>query len=293
MIQFVAMYQMPMVGSDVCGFNYDTNPTLCARWAVLGSWNPFFRNHAEYSSISQEFYRWDIVADAARKAIATRYRLLDYTYTNFYRQNQTGVPMLTPVMWQYPDDTNTFDIEFQFFAGEAFMVAPVTTPNATTVTFYMPEDLFYDFDTFEEVEGKGEMVTREDIGLSEIPVYVRGGHIVPMRTKSAYTTTALRREPLELIIAPNARGEATGTLYLDDGESIHPANQTLVDFSYKHGTLSSKGKFTFDSEVGIVKLTVLGSHSSQCAEGGSGSNAWTRELELPLTKPFSIDLAKC
>jgi alpha-glucosidase len=260
---------------------------------VLGSWNPFFRNHAEYSSISQEFYRWDVVADAARKAVDTRYRLLDYTYTNFYHQNQTGMPMLTPLMWQYPNDAETFGIELQFFAGEALMVAPVTTPNSTEVTFYMPNDLFYDFDTFERVDGKGELMTRREVGLSEIPVYIRGGHIVPMRTKSAYTTTALRRQPFELLIALDARGEAQGTLYLDDGVSIEPALQSLLEFSYKRGVLTMKGKFGYDPKVGITRITVLGLASSKCAGRSTDANALTRDIELSLMKSFAYNVEKC
>ena len=59
-IEFATFFQLPTVGADVCGFNLNTTETLCARWAVLGAWYPFYRNHADITALQQEFYcgRW-------------------------------------------------------------------------------------------------------------------------------------------------------------------------------------------------------------------------------------------
>merc|ERR1712137_408013 len=104
-----SLYQIPVVGPDVCGFGGNVTETLCARWFTLGAVAyPFYRNHAEISSSDQEAYRWPIVAEAAKKAMSIRYQLLDYMYTAVYRQNQTGLPTLNPLFFNYPEDSNTY-----------------------------------------------------------------------------------------------------------------------------------------------------------------------------------------
>ena len=72
------LFQIPMVGADVCGFNGNSNEELCNRWSQLGAFYPFYRNHNTRGAVSQEPYRWDSVAKAATAAINVRYSLLNY-----------------------------------------------------------------------------------------------------------------------------------------------------------------------------------------------------------------------
>lgn len=250
-----------MVGSDICGYAGVTTDTLCSRWTFLGAFSPFFRDHRSNDGPPHELYRSPMVASAARAAIDIRYRLLDYTYTAMWTQTETGAPMLSPMFFQYPLDDNTADMPYQFFWGPDIMVAPVTDENSTTVSVYMPEDLFYDFYTGAPVEGKGKPTTLDGIGYDTIPLFYRGGSIVPQRMSSANTTAQLRQQDFEIVIAPNQTGQASGILYLDDGDSIEQSHTSVIQFHYANGQFSMNGKFEYDVGKAVIsKITVLGDH---------------------------------
>lgn len=260
-----------MVGSDICGYDGVTTDQLCSRWLFIGAFSPFFRDHSDNSSPPHELYRTPAIAAAARAAIDIRYRLLDYAYTAFYRQTQDGTPILSPTFFMYPNDINTAHLSYQFFWGPAIMVAPVTDENSTSVNVYLPKDQFYDFYTGAPVTGTGSTVTVNNVAFTSIPLYIRAGNIIPMRIKSAKTTTALRTENFVLTVAPNAQGFANGTLYLDDGESITPSSTSDITFTYSNGQLVTSGSFGYDpGNVAITEVIVLGSHGlSRAMASGS------------------------
>jgi len=261
-LNFASIFQLPMVGPDICGFAGNTTETLCARWTTLGAFYPFMRNHAGDTSIPQEYYRWPLTTAAARKIIPVRYRLLDYFYTAFHRQTTTGIPSLNPMFYHYPNDPNTFAIEHQFFYGDDILVSPVLEENSTSVSIYVPNAVFYDFWTLERVEGKGSYVNLTDVGFDTIPLHIRGGAILPLRAESANTTTELRKQDFVLWIAPNATNEASGTLYLDDGDSIEQSGTSNIAFKYCNGVFSMTGDFGYKTDVKVKNITILGTDKS-------------------------------
>jgi alpha-glucosidase len=295
MLAFVAMHQMPLVGSDVCGFNGDTDQYLCARWALLGAFQPFYRNHAEISTRMQEFYQWPLVAEAAKKAISTRYKLLDYMYTALHRQTVDGTPMINPLFFLYPNDANTFDIQDQWFLGDSLLISPVTQDYSDTVTYYLPNDLFYDYWTGAPVMGEGKNVTQSSVAYTDIPVHIRGGSIIPQRANSANTTKALRQEPIWIYIAPGLDGTAKGTLYLDDGESIEQPGASQLEFTFANGKISTTGSFAYAGASGesitVAQVVVLGQENNGAmGTFDSGSKKVTVDGPWKLNGAWGIDI---
>jgi alpha-glucosidase len=281
MLAFASMHAMPMVGSDVCGFNGQAQEKMCARWAVLGAWQPFYRNHADVSAGDQEFYRWGLVADAARKAIEVRYRLLDYLYTAMWRATEGGgEPVVSPVWFRYPGDEATWGVQTQWFLGGALLVSPVVEDDSQTVQFYLPKDVWYDFWTGEMVTGGVKTV--DGVGWGDISVHIRGGTIVPMRVNSANTTAEVRMENFVITVAPGMDGTAKGELYLDDGESLDVgSNVSEISFEWDGESFAAKGTFGFRTDVVVERVVVL---------GGEGGKAKTRDGPWGLDKAFEFHL---
>ncbi|KXJ90785.1 family 31 glycosyl hydrolase [Microdochium bolleyi] len=321
-VAFAAIYQIPMVGADVCGFGGNTTEQLCARWATLGAFIPFYRNHNSIDSPSQEFYLWESVTKAAKGAIDIRYRLLDYIYTAMHRQTLDGTPLLNPLFYLYPHDKKTFAIELQYFLGDGLMVAPIAEENATSVDVYFPAadggDTFYDWHTLEKVSASAGGETKTIDGGNDwgfIPLFLRGGVIIPLRTKSGMTTSAVREQDFEILVPLNSGGggdkhsNARGRLYLDDGVSVVQAEGSTsdIDFSFDAATreLVVSGTFGFKTSAKITKVTFLGldgkpAEPPSCGGQGLPRGEWTAvadaagstklvvTVDKPLTEGFTV-----
>jgi alpha-glucosidase len=220
---------------------------------------------------------------------------MDYIYTAFHQAHTDGTPVLNPLWYKYPQDTNTFPIDLQFFYGDSILVSPVTEENATSVTAYFPKDIFYDFLTLEPFEGQGANVTLDNIDFTSIPVHIKGGAVLPLRVSGAMTTKALRQTDFELVVAPNTSGKATGQLYADDGVSVAPATTTVVKFTHENGTLAVKGSFghALDVKISRVRFLNVGTspssvkvNSKRIVGSAFAYNATNKVLDVTLNSTF-------
>ncbi|KAI0738081.1 alpha-glucosidase [Daedaleopsis nitida] len=300
------VYHVPMVGADICGFGDNTTETLCARWAMLGAFYPFMRNHNSDTSISQEFYRWPTTALAAKNALDMRYRLLDYLYTAFHQAHTDGSPVLRPLWYEFPKDANTFAINTQFFFGPSVLVSPVLAEDATSVDVYYPSSRFYDIHTLAATPHGSGPATLVNVNFTTIPVAIRGGAVLPLRARGALTTDALRKTDFELVVAPDAQGTAAGALYVDDGVSIAQERTTEVRFAYARGRLAVEGSFAYPMGVKVARVRFAGAKSAPksvrvngkaLAGGAAAAVAFDAEagvvdvpLDLPFTSGFTVEL---
>jgi alpha-glucosidase len=205
----------PFVGSDIGGFVGRTDPELLVRWYQVGFLTPFCRNHAGIDSPDHEPWRYGkYYEDIIRKYLKLRYRLLPFLYTVLEDSHRTGVPMFRPLLLNYQEDENALEIDDEFMIGSDLLAAPILKANLTSRLVYLPVGVWYDYWTGARHEG-GRMI-RVEAPLETVPLFVRGGAILPLGQEMNYVGEK-PSNPLHFDVYPDARGEASMSLYEDDG----------------------------------------------------------------------------
>ncbi|KAG2796611.1 Alpha-glucosidase, partial [Phytophthora cactorum] len=290
------LFGIPMVGADICGFLGASDMELCARWTASGSFYPFARNHNNLDSPDQETYVWPEVTAVGQKFIGLRYRLLPYIYTLSYHAHIEGLPIARPLLMEFPSDTVTRNINYQFMLGNALLVTPVVFKGATTVKGYFPREIWYNIFDYSQILTSGAYLTI-GVTLFDMAVHVHGGTILAMH-QPALTTASARLTPFDILVALPFEGNASGDLYLDDGETISNPSATILNFTASEGIFKSTVSQNdyADAHMSLVnKVIVLGVSSlpfrvSLGCISKYDSN--TQRLEIDLTRtnqPINMD----
>jgi len=239
----MSLLGVPMFGADTCGFADNTDMELCNRWMQLSAFFPFYRNHNILGAISQEAYRWASVTDASKAAMSIRYQLLPYMYTLFYHAHMHAETVMRALAWEFPNDPSLASADRQFLLGPSILVIPVLEPGATSVNGVFPglvrgEETWYDWYNHTAVPVPSQANTTIDAPLGHIPVYVRGGSVLPLQ-QPALTTRDARKSPWDILVALDKDGSASGDLYLDDGVSVTPNATLTVQFTAQNNKLNA------------------------------------------------------
>jgi alpha-glucosidase len=142
--------------------------------------------------------------------------MLPFLYTTLGEAHRTGVPLFRPLVLNYQDDPNTHNIDDQFMIGDDLLVAPVLKPDVTSRRVYLPAGTWYDYWTNKRHTG-GTTIT-VDAPLDVVPIFVRGGAILPIGPMLNYVGEK-PTDPVTFNIYPDDAGSASGRLYEDDGLS--------------------------------------------------------------------------
>ncbi len=207
---------MPFVGVDIGGFAGDADGELLARWTQAGAFYPFCRNHSARGTRHQEPWTFGReIERICRNYIERRYRLLPYLYNLFYEASRTGAPVMRPLVWHYPTDPETFNLNDQFMLGPDLLVAPVLVPGVSARSVYLPQGRWFEWDADNRDSMEGARHVVAEAPLDRLPLFVRAGAVIPMWPPASHSGAIDRSQLSMHIWAGNGKID----FYEDDGET--------------------------------------------------------------------------
>ncbi|CAH7470255.1 Mgam [Phodopus roborovskii] len=262
------LFGIPMVGADICGFALDTSEELCRRWMQLGAFYPFSRNHNGQGYKDQDpasFGADSELLNSSRHYLNIRYTLLPYLYTLLYCAHSRGDTVARPLVHEFYEDSNTWDIDRQFLWGPGLLITPVLDEGSEKVKAYVPDAVWYDYETGGQLTWRKQSIEMALPG-DKIGLHLRGGYIFPTQQPNT-TTTASRKNPLGLIVALDENKEARGELFWDDGESkdtVAKNTYLFSEFSVSKNRLNvtiSSANYTDPNNLEFQEIKILGTEA--------------------------------
>jgi len=192
----MAMSGIPWWNSDIGGFfgGGSEDPIfreLLVRWFEFGTFCPIFRLHGdrlpntamgpdmtggpnEIWSFGEEVYA------ILRDYIFLRERLRPYLHAEARSTSQTGVPIMRPLLVEFPEDEACWDVDDQFMFGSDLLVAPVVEQGARSRRVCLPSGAQWTDAWTGEIAPSGTVLTVE-APLERIPLFVRDGARLPIK----------------------------------------------------------------------------------------------------------------
>lgn len=203
------------------GLKSDEYKELYSRWFQFGAFTPIFRAHG--TNVPREIWQFGQPGtpyyDNQLKYISLRYRLLPYIYSLSYKVTTEGYTMMRGLAMDFASDRRTYDIDNAYMFGPSLLVRPVFSPmkEETEVVTYLPEHegkMWFDFWTGEVIKAgtKHTQPSRLDV----LPLYVKGGSIIPLAQVKQY---AMEHPDDELELRVYAGTDASFLWYDDEGDS--------------------------------------------------------------------------
>ncbi|MES2048477.1 MAG: TIM-barrel domain-containing protein [Pseudomonadota bacterium] len=217
----MGMQGMGYMHSDLGGFaGANLDDELYTRWLQYGVFQPIFRPHAQEEVAAEPVLREQKTKELAKAAIELRYRLLPYNYTLAFENNQLGLPLMRPLIYEEPKNEKLLAVSDTYLWGHEFLVSPVLSSGVKETSVYFPNKNNW-FDFYTEQKYQGGMVQKVAVMSDHIPVYVRAGAFVPM-IKVIQTTKNYSTKELELHYYHDATiAKSSGQLYDDNGETAN------------------------------------------------------------------------
>ncbi|MDR6865839.1 alpha-D-xyloside xylohydrolase [Microbacterium resistens] len=199
---------------DIGGFEGMPDAAVFKRWTAFG----LLGSHSRFHGSSSYRVPWafdEEAVDVTRRFTHLKMRLMPYLYQQGLDAAATGVPLMRPMVLEFPDDPAVAYLDRQYMLGANLLVAPVFSSDGS-VEFYLPSGEWTSLLTGETVTGGSWR--REVHGFDSLPLYARPGTILPWGAKVDGPEYDYH-DGLQLRVFPGGTGISSVTVTNPDGRA--------------------------------------------------------------------------
>ncbi|CAL9339196.1 Alpha-xylosidase [Streptomyces sp. enrichment culture] len=253
---------------DIGGFEGTPDPSVFKRWLAFGLLSSHSRLHGSSSyRVPWEF--GEEAVDVARRFTLLKHRLMPYLYGAAAEAHRTGVPMMRPMVLEFPADPACRPLDRQYMLGPDLLVAPVLTEDGE-VEVYLPEGTWTHLLTGERVTGPAWRTERH--GYDSLPLYVREGAVLPLAADDQRPDGDWLDRPTLLVHPP--------------APAAHPAPDSVpytAEVTVPDLTGDPAATFRVRREGDVLRVTAAGTTRPFTVQVAGGPSAdGTGEVMVPL-----------
>jgi len=160
---------------DIGGFEGTPDAGVFKRWLPFGLLSSHSRLHGS-SSYRVPWAFDDEAVDVTRRFTRLKLSLMPYLARLAEEASGEGVPLLRPMVLEFPDDLGARHVDTQFMLGDALCVSPVFRADGVADTYLPTAGWRHLLDG--DVAGSGW--TSRTYGFDSLGLYVRPGTVLPM-----------------------------------------------------------------------------------------------------------------
>ncbi len=161
---------------DIAGFEQTATADVYKRWAAFGLLSSHSRLHGS-SSYRVPWLFDEEACEVVKKFARLKNRLMPYLYGAAVEAHERGVPVLRPMLLEFPDSIACETCDRQYMLGANLLVTPVMHADGHA-DYYLPAGTWTGLLSGERVEG--DTWRRETHGFLSLPLMVRPNSVIPM-----------------------------------------------------------------------------------------------------------------
>ncbi|MFZ0530809.1 MAG: alpha-xylosidase [Propionicimonas sp.] len=161
---------------DIGGFEGTPDPGVFKRWLPFGLLSSHSRLHGS-ASVRVPWAFDEEAVEVTRRFTRLKLSLMPYLAGLAEQAGDEGLPLLRPMVLEFPNDRGTYSVDTQFMLGDALCVAPVFNADGTGET-YLPAGRWTHLLDGSVAQGPGWTTRR--YGFDSLGLYVRPGSVLPL-----------------------------------------------------------------------------------------------------------------